>query len=133
MQNNIQAFGTISIVLLGAISFGTVTSFPGPAIMSLKNQYPQIAEERFQDLLSWFSNLPRISAGIGPFLIIGILPKIGRKNMLIIIAFFLATCWFLLLLIEMKDEKNDVPFNLYYGIIIRTIMGFFGERCLFYH
>lgn len=125
MSSNLKSLGTIAVLLLGALSFGTVTSYPSPAIMSLSKKKPQISEHRFSDLVSWFSNAPRLSAGLGPFLIICILPRLGRKYTLALISFLLGASWFLLFLIDQNDKKNNVPFNLLYGVIMRTIMGLF--------
>lgn len=125
MITNLKALGSVAVLLLGALSFGTVTSYPSPAIMSLTEEKPQLAEERFKTMISWFSNAPRLSAGVGPFLIICLLPRFGRRAMLSVISFLLGVSWFLLLLINQRDNKNDVPFNLVNGIITRTVMGLF--------
>lgn len=125
MINNLNALGNGAVLFLGALSFGTVTSYPSPAIMSLTEEKPQLGEERFKSAISWFSNAPRLSAAIGPFLMIPILPRIGRKYALSIVSFLLCISWFLLFLIDTKDKKNDVPFNIEYGVVVRTIMGLF--------
>lgn len=130
MGVNSKAFLSISVLLLAPISFGTITSFPSIGIMSLTEKYPQLSEERFKNLISWFTDAARLSAGVGPFLIIPILPKFGRKIMLSISSFLIACCWFLILTINMKDKSRNVPFNLVNAIITRTILGlFWGCMC----
>ena len=107
----------LSPVLLGSLSFGTLTSFAGIALQSYEIEYPEIADEKNQNLISWFSDGPRLSGALGPFILNFFIDKLGRRMSLSIVSFCCAICWFLLLFMSGG--------NLKFGVIIRTIQGLF--------
>ena len=90
----------LSPVLLGSLSFGTLTSFAGIALQSYEIEYPEIADEKNQNLISWFSDGPRLSGALGPFILNFFIDKLGRRMSLSIVSFCCAICWFFIIIYE---------------------------------
>lgn len=44
----------VAVLLLGALSFGTITSFPSLAIDGIKSKQPELADSKFDNYITWF-------------------------------------------------------------------------------
>ena len=105
------------IYLTGSITFGFINNFAGPAMHSMKKDFPELDTDEFSQKVTYFNTLPTLIASIGPFFLHFIIKKLNKRKGVIIWHFLCCINWLLLLI---TSSSRFVA-----AIVLRCIHGLF--------
>lgn len=127
MQSSKDLF-PIFVILLSSTCFGSLSSFPGPCSSSMKKIYPGLAAPKNDDKWEWFSNGPRLTAAVGPFLFCPLVYRFGRQASISFAGFANGVLYLLLL----PTNENLMTYIMVIRLIHGLIWGFLSTITLVY-
>ena len=112
-MNTGKSIFPLFILFISSSCFGSLTSYPGPAASSIRQEFPALA--RYSDEWELFSDWPRFTAAVGSFIFYPLVYLLGRQ-LSISVAAFANGVMYLLILAANEDLMT-------YLVVVRMLHG----------